>query len=189
MRSTLRKPLALTALALVVVVLAAGWFFREPPLPRFPLRDGGEFRVYQIVYTSGPSDSFEHNLHAPRLRWRVYRRLPDFIRWRIPAPGEGVGGLSSRLPMLSIWWGYVDPKTGQPEIGPAGDVLMTLDSGEVVNLGWPSPYDDESVPSFPSYRQITVTPPPMNSRTLAFEVPTEGGTVRFTIENPAYRRP
>jgi hypothetical protein len=174
---------------LVVVgsVLAGVWIRREPSLPRSPLRDGGEFRVYQIRYTSRASWPFEHNLHTSRIQWRIWFRLPGFVRGRIPAPETGVGGSQSDLPMLSIWWGYIDPKTKQPEIGPAGDVLMTLDSGEVVNLGWPSPYDDHSVPSIPGYRQIVVTPPPADSKRLRFEVPTEGEAVRFTIENPAYR--
>jgi hypothetical protein len=176
-----------TFLLLAALVVVTGlWFFSGPSLPRATLHDGTKFRVYAIAFTPHPSHSYEHNLHASRLYWRIYERLPTAVRARIPVPALGIGGSASDHSMLSIWWGYIPKGSQQPEIAEAGDALLTLDSGEVINLGWPSPYDDESSPEGPGYRQIIVVPVPTNSRTLTFEFPTEGKTIRFTISNPAW---
>ena len=70
----------------------------------------------------------------------------------------------------------------KPMLGEAGDVLMTADSGEKINLGWPDPGDNAD------FRQIFVTDPPTTSKRLTFEFPIWGEPVRFSIENPAYHR-
>ena len=173
--------IAVTASAALVfaalVVLQARF---RADLPRVALRDGGEVRVLQVSYTPGPSDDVDHNLEAPRLRWRIYRHLPLSLRERMEAPSRGIGYLSSDRPILSVWWAHFDSVTRKPMLGEAGDVLMTVDSGERTNLGWPDPADD--------YRQIFVSDPPTNSKRLTFEFPVWGEWVRFSIDNPAYRR-
>jgi len=154
--------------------------FGTRDLPRIPLRDGGEVRVIQVRYTPGPSDSIDHNIDAPKFRWWMYRLLPSSIRQRVGEPTLGIGNQASDRPVLSVWWAHFDSTTHKPMLGEAGDVLMTTDSGEQTNLGWPDPAED--------YRQIFVTDPPTNSKRLIFEFPVWGEPVRFSISNPAYRR-
>ena len=149
-------------------------------LPKIPLRGGGEFRVYQIRYTPGPSDFSDHNLHCSKLSWVLWRSLPSALQDRVPTPSEGISGMVSDHPVLTLWWTWIEPKTRKPMLGPSGDVLMTLDSGERLNLGWADPSDD--------YRQIFITDPPMNSKYFRFHVPVDDESVDFTIKNPAYRR-
>lgn len=152
-----------------------------PELPQFRLSDGAEFRVIQITYTSGPTDSAEHNIgSAPKAAFWLWRHLPEAVQRHVPYPETGIGDTGCSRPALSIWWARFDATTREPILGPAGDVLMTLDSGRQINLGWPSPAD-------PGYRQIFVTDPPRDSKRLAFEVPVEQERVRFEIDNPAYR--
>jgi hypothetical protein len=170
--------------AIVVVVLLVGglWFYRvqcAASLPRFPLAEGGEFRVFKICY--GGQD--DHRLEGPPgSLMRVWRCLPQALQRVIPYhPENEVHGLSpfSGHMALSIWWAVVEPTTKEPVLGPSGDVIMTVDSGEQTNLDWPDPWD-------PGYRQIFVDEPPRNSRKLHFLVPVEDETVEFTIANPAY---
>lgn len=149
-------------------------------LPRLPLRDGGEFHVLQITYTAQPSQSTDHNIGASKTRWWLYRHIPTALRQRIPPPSYGIGDLASTRPVLSIWWTHIHPATHKPELGEAGDVLMTDDQGRLTNLGWPSPAED--------YRQIFVIDPPTNSKQLTFEFPIWGERVRFSIDNPAYKK-
>ena len=96
------------------------------------------------------------------------------------APARGIGYQSSDRPALSVWWAHFDSVTHKPMLGEAGDVLMTVDSNERTNLGWPDPADD--------YRQIFISNPPTDSKRLTFEFPVWGEQVRFSIDNPAYRR-
>jgi hypothetical protein len=87
---------------------------------------------------------------------------------------------------LSIYWTWIDPKTGKHELGPSGDVILTMNSGEQVNLKWPDPFDDYKGAG---YRQIFVDEPPRDSRFLRFHVPVEDEAVDFTIANPAFGKP
>jgi hypothetical protein len=164
--------------ALLAAVLFV-WLRPSPVLPRSPLRDGGEFRVIQITYTSQPCDSWDHNIGAPKVRWWLYQHLPTALRRKVPEPSLGIGGQSSIRPVLSIWWAHIDPITRKPVLGEAGDVLMTDDFGHQKNLGWPDPAED--------YRQIFIIDPPTSSKRLAFEFPIWGERVRFSLDNPAYR--
>ncbi|HSI61814.1 MAG TPA: hypothetical protein VLE43_01810 [Candidatus Saccharimonadia bacterium] len=166
--------LLVAAVAIYVLTLP-----RPAEYPHFTLSDGAEFRVVQITYTAGPSYFPDHNIGASKLRWWLWRHLPKIARTRMNEPDHGISGLSSDRPALSIWWTRIDPGTHQPMLGPAGDVLMTLDSGKVINLGWPEPGVD--------HRQIFITDPPADSEHLRFEVPVEEEKVSFTIKNPAYR--
>jgi hypothetical protein len=172
-----RKTKAAIAALLLVGVLWLNRHCAAENLLRIPLAAGGEFRVLKIYY-GGPDG---HHLGGPPsalLRFR--RHLPDSLQRFIPYSGEGISGISPAQghTMISIWWAYIHPKTGNPELGPSGDVIMTVDSGEDTNLGWPYPADD--------YRQIYVIDPPTDSRKLHFLVTVEDETVEFTIANPAY---
>jgi hypothetical protein len=162
------------------MVAIACWIWQRPGLPRFRLSDGGEFRVLKITYLSKGSEYHEHNLNAPPAwRFALWRALPDALQGHIDYPDEGIGAQSSDHPAISIWWAWFDPKTSEPVLGPAGDVWMTLDSGERFNLNWPDPAED--------YRQILIVDPSRTSRTLTFDVPVVDDVVHFTIDNPAYR--
>jgi len=128
----------------------ASWYFLSRPadLPRIRLADGGEFRVVKVTYTKESSvERHEHNIGAaPEYQFALWRMLPKSAQSRVPYPHTGIGELSSTHPAISIWWAYVDPKTGKPELGPSDYVLMILDNGEERKCGWPSPSED--------YRQI-----------------------------------
>jgi hypothetical protein len=171
------------AIAIAVLLIGGLWFYdfqNAPRLPRFPLAEGGEFRVVKICY--GGSD--DHHLGgASGWRFRLWRQLPESLKRIVPYPDHGID-LESPFEghvAVSIWWAVIDPHTHEPELGPSGDVIMTVDSGEDRNLDWPDPID-------PGYRQIFVSDPPRDSRKLHFLVPVEEETVEFTIANPAYRR-
>ncbi|MEO8352063.1 MAG: hypothetical protein ABI680_10045 [Chthoniobacteraceae bacterium] len=175
-----QKPLILLLTATVVFAVIAVSWRQRPELPHFRLSDGAEFRVFQIRYTPDPSNSWEHNLHAaPPIVFRLWLYLPSFLKSRVPFPDVGIEGYGSDHPAISIWWARTDPKTHEPELGPAGDVLVTFDSGQQVNLAWPSPAD-------PGYRQIFFTDPPRDSKRLSFDVPVEDERMQFAIDNPAY---
>ena len=179
----MKRRLLIAVVAPAALLVSGLFIFRLrflADLPRLALRDGGEVRVLQVSYTPGPSDSIDHNLDAPRLRWRIYRHLPSSLRESMEAPTRGIGYQSSDHPALSVWWAHFDPVTRKPMLGEAGDVLMTVDSGQRTNLGWPDPADD--------YRQIFISNPPTDSKRLTFEFPVWGEWVRFSIDNPAYRR-
>lgn len=115
----------------------------------------------------------------------MWNRLPAQVQRFIPPPHPGDSALypSPNHRALSIYWAWIDPATQKAETGPSGDVLMTADSGEQTNLGWPYPFDDRAGEG---YRQIFVDEPPRNSSKLRFRVPVEDETVEFTIDNPAY---
>ena len=81
--------------------------------------------------------------------------------------GENARSLAARRDRLA-----------KPLLGPAGNVWMTLDSGERTNLNWPDPAED--------YRQIFIVNPSRRSRSLAFDVPVVDDVVHFTIDNPAW---
>jgi len=166
-------------------MIAGGWLFvrsPQPYLPRIKLPDGGEFRVFKITYTRGPSvDSYEHHLNAaPRYQFLLWRFLPQFLQQKISFPDTGLGGESSYKPMISIWWAYIDPKTGRPMLGPTDYATTTLDDGSQLRKDWPSPNDD--------YRQITITDPPTHSKFLHLRLSAEDHPVEFAIENPAYEK-
>lgn len=172
-------------LAIVVPLLLGGlWFVRRhhaASLPRITLVGGGEFRVVKVCYgTEG-----DHHLGgAPKQVVWAWNHLPTPLRRLIPYPG----GESALVPnpnhtALSIYWAFIDPVTQKAEYGPSGDVLMTTDSGEQSNLGWPDPFQG---PNGRGYRQIFVDEPPRNSSRLRFRVPVEDETVEFTIDNPAH---
>jgi hypothetical protein len=189
-----RRSLVILIACTITAILsfAAYWHTSHPNLPHIRLHDGSEFRVLQITYTKDPSDDIPHNLHAPRLQWWAFRHLPESLQRRIPSPANGIGYQGSSAPALSIWWACFEEKSHQPELGPSGDVIVTLDSGQEINLGWPSPADgppmaDPNDP--PGYRQIFLTPVPTESRKLTFDVPVLDDIVRFTIDNPAYHPP
>jgi len=169
-----------------IVLLVCGlWgvrLFHQASLPRFKLAGGGEFRVFKVCY--GSSD--DHHLGgAPKQFVWAWNRLPTSVRRFIPAPNPGDSALvpSPNHTALSIYWAWIDPATQKAETGPSGDVLMTTDSGEQINLGWPHPFDDRAGGG---YRQIFVDEPPKNSSKLRFRMPVEDETVEFTIDNPAY---
>jgi hypothetical protein len=177
------KTKAIKALCAVVALLVVALVFVLPrsrrDLPHFPLRDGFEFRVVQITYTSRASDSTDHNIGAATSRLWLWSHLPTALRRRVSEPSRGIGYQASTHPVLSIWWASFQRATNQPLAGPAGDVLMTLDSGQQINLGWPDPAND--------YRQIFITDPPTDSKRLTFDVPVDEQSVHFSIDNPAYR--
>src|SRR6266480_3330080 len=107
---------------------------RKPALlPRIALIGGAEFRVFKVSYTPHASESWEHNLEsAPQALFWLRNLLPASIRLKVPEPNRGIGWASSNHPALSIWWARIDPATHQPKLGPSGEVVMTLDSGEQV---------------------------------------------------------
>jgi hypothetical protein len=178
---------AKSAIAMGVCGLLGGalWYFLSRPaeLPRIRLPDGGEFRVVQVKFTPNSSvDGHEHNLGpAPAYRFTLWRLLPKSLQSRIPYPSTGIGGQSSYHPAISIWWAYIDPKTGKPALGPTDYVVMILDDGEQRKYDWPEPAEG-------GYRQIWVDDPPTTSRHLRFRLSAEDQPVDFTIENPAYKR-
>ena len=133
------KTKAIKALCAVVTLSVVALVFVLPrsrrDLPHFPLRDGFEFRVVQITYTSRASDSTDHNIGAATSRLWLWNHLPPALRRRVSERSRGIGYQSSTHPVLSIWWASFQRATNQPLAGPAGDVLMTLDSGQQINLG------------------------------------------------------
>lgn len=179
--SVKRKRIITVTVGAILLLAALGIIraYSRPYLLHLPLRDGAEFRVIQITYTAGPSDAIDHNINAPKARWWLYRHLPSPIQQRLGEPGIGIGNQASARPVLSIWWACIDPSSHKPLIGEAGDVFMTVDSGQRTNLGWPDPADD--------YRQIFVIDPPTDSKQLSFDFPIWGEWVHFRIDNPAYR--
>jgi hypothetical protein len=152
-------------------------------LPRIRLTDGGEFRVFQIRYTPNPSESYEHSLGgAPRWQWTLWRSLPNSLQTRVPMPRAGIESDSSDHPALSIWWAYIDPKTGKREIGPTSSVTIILDNGgQLTTSDWPNPTGE-------GYRQILIVDPPTSSRRLRFRLSAEDQPVEFSIKNPAYEK-
>lgn len=169
------------------LLLGGGWWFcfhREPNLPRIPLAGGGEFRVFKICY--GTEEVHRLGGTPKQIVW-LWGHLPNAVQRFLPAPDFGDGGLVPRDgdTALSIYWAWVEPGTQKPSTGPSGDVLMTTDSGEQTNLGWPEPFDDRQGGGF---RQIFVVDPPKNSSKLRFRVPVEEEVVEFTIDNPASRK-
>lgn len=180
MKGKARKLLLAITLAVVAGIYLLFIFGTSlPEYPHFTLSDGAEFRVVQITYTAGPSNFPDHNLGGSKKRWWLHQHLPRPVQKWMQEPDSGIDSEFSDRPMLSIWWARFDRETQEPLLGPAGDVLMKLDSGKVVNLGWPDPGED--------YRQILITDPPTDSKQLTFTVPVEEELVRFTIKNPAYR--
>jgi hypothetical protein len=161
-------------------VACALWLsFSARQLPRIKLSDGSDFRVVRIRYGTADDHYF---LRAPKAFFWMWNHLPTPLQSVVPSPNEGVGGEfpPPNHTALSIWWAWFDPVTRKPLLGPSGDVIMTLDSGEQKNLGWPNPVDD--------YRQIFIMDPPTDSKRLRFSVPVnwlEKPAV-FEIENPAY---
>src|SRR4029434_4666252 len=166
-------------------LLGAFWYFLSRPtgLPRIQLANGGEFRVIQMTYTPRSSiDTRAHNIGcAPAYQFKLWKLLPAVLQTNVPYPKTGISGSESSHPALSIWWAYIDPKTGKPEIGPTDDVVTILDSGEQLKPVWPFPREE-------GYRQIFITDPPPKSKRLRFLVSAEEQPVVFSIENPAYRK-
>ena len=174
----------------IVIVLAIGVIIgitflqlRKPvTLPRIALVGGAEFRVFKVTYTPHASESWEHNLEsAPQALFWLRNLLPASIRLKVPEPDRGIGWHGSNYPALSIWWARINPASHLPELGPSGEVVMTLDSGEQVIF-------DGSEAVDPGYRQIFIQDPPTHSKRLTFLVPVEDESVSFTIENPAFRQ-
>jgi len=182
------KRRAIIAIAVFGLLLAGVWLFRivrADNLPRIPLAGGGEFRVVKICY-GGEHD--DHRLGgAPKEILWLLNRLPPAAQSIIPAPAWGDSNSSpgSGHIALSIFWTWIDPVTQKATIGPSGDVLITTDSGEQINNGWPHGFTAQSGED---YRQIYVDAPPRNSRRLRFRVPVEDEVVEFTIVNPAYTK-
>jgi hypothetical protein len=174
------------AIAVGVCGLLGGalWYFLSRPaeLPRIRLPDGGEFRVVQVKFTPNSSvDGHVHNLGAaPAYRFTLWRLLPKSLQSRIPYPSTGIGYQSSYHPAISIWWAYINPKTGKPQFGPSDYVMTILDNGEQLEQVWPELTDD--------YRQIFISDPPTTSRHLRFRLSAEDQPVEFSIENPAYKK-
>jgi len=141
--------------------------------------------VVKICY--GPAEV--HRIGgSPRAVLRLWGCLPRSWQDRLPAPTYGDTGLSpgTNRNALSVYWTWIDPITGKYYIGPSGDVSMTMDSGEQVNLKWPYPFDDINGDG---YRQIFVDEPSRDSRFLRFHVPVEHEAVDFSIANPAFGKP
>lgn len=179
----MKAKVAFAGIAVICVVCGASFavILRGKQLPRMKLSDGSEFRVVQICYGTEPED---HHLGrgAKQLFW-VWNHLPHRLRIVLPYPDYGESGESPSTPhtAVSIWCAWFKPGVSrQPILGPSGDVIMTLDSGEEKNLGWPNPIDD--------YRQIFIIDPPTNSKRLRFAVPVNWleKPAAFEIENPAY---
>jgi hypothetical protein len=182
-----RSVKAKLAIVIGVCGLLAGvlWCFPSRPaeLPRIRLPDGGEFRVIQMTYTSRSSiDTRAHNIGcAPAYQFQLWKLLPTLLRSSVPYPNVGISGSESDHPALSVWWAYIDPNTGKPEIGPTDDVVTILDNGEHLKPVWPFPRAE-------GYRQIFITDPPPTSQRLRFRLAAEEQPIEFSIENPAYKK-
>jgi hypothetical protein len=168
-----------------MLAIGLGWHYLKRPaeLPRIRLPDGGEFRVVQVRFTPNSSvDGHEHNLGAaPAYQFTLWRLLPKSLQSRIPYPRTGIGSpQGSDHPAISIWWAYINPKTGKPQFGPTDYFTTFLDNGEQLEQDWPDLADD--------YRQIFIRDPPTTSRHLRFRLSAEDQPVEFSIENPAYRK-
>jgi hypothetical protein len=181
----------LRALALcgcIGIAISLVFFFRSPDLPRVALRGGGEFRVVQVIHTENEDDPHDHEFGgAPKALRRLWSRLPAFVRRAIPEPEEPYTESFPTTPAISIWWVHIHPMTGRPELGPSGDVVMTLDGGERIKLDYPNPVggrDGET--DDPGYRVIWIYNPSSDSKRLRFRVPVEEEFAEFEIANPAY---
>jgi hypothetical protein len=167
------------AIVLLVVSVSLLLFHEAVTLPWFRLKDGGELRVLKVCY--GTED--DHHLgRAPKTLFWLWNRLPKSLQVVVPYPEEGVDGISPfpHHPAISIWWAWIEPTTHQRMLCPSGDVVMTLDSGEKIQFGWPIPCD--------GVRQIFIPYPPRNSKRLQFQVPVNYEQVEFAIDNPAFKR-
>lgn len=163
------------------LILAWNFLPRAARLPHIRLPNGGEFRVLKVTYPPGPSEPREHAIGAaPKAAFWIWHRLPKPLQDRIPYPDTGSANLGSSHPGISIWWAYIAPKTGLPQLGPTDYALTTLDSGEQLGPIWPPPVEE-------GYRQIFLADPPHHSRKLHFRLSAEGQPVEFELANPAYR--
>jgi hypothetical protein len=161
-----------------------GWYYfnRAADLPRIQLANGGEVRVLQVRYTPKSSvGTYEHNLGgAPLWQWTLWRKLPNSLQEKMSMPRLGVGSISSHRPAISVWWAYIDPKNGKPELGPPGSVTIILDSGDQLPSDWPNDTAE-------GYREIYIVDPPANSKRLRFQISSEYEPFEFSIENPAFK--
>ena len=154
----------------------------RPGLPFIHLPGGGQFQVIQVRYTRKASHSDDHAIgRMPRLTRWFWERLPAPVQAKIGLPRPAINtGYASDRAALSVWWAYVDPRTGKPELGETSYALISTDSGRQLAPIWPWPDDA-------GYRQIFLVDPPTGSRHLHFELTVEGAyPVTFTIGNPAY---
>jgi hypothetical protein len=179
--------LALSASALFVGGVWLVLFMSPTKSPTIPLSEGGEFRVIQVIYSAQRSD---HVLGgAPKHIRRLWSHSPSLLQRVIPEPTPPYSTSFPPMPAISIWWTWIDPTTGRPELGPSGDALLTLDDGRQISLQYPDPVhtrDDEE--RDPGYRVIWIHDPPADSKRLRLHVPVEGEAVDFEIENPGYRK-
>lgn len=173
-------------------IVCAGWLlhaFLTPTLPRIPLRVGGEFRVYKVVYTSDPEDARDHVLGGSPKLLRFWSQLPPGLQRFVREPKHPYEASFPTVPAISIWWARIDPVTHRPELGPSGEVDLTLDNGKQIKLAYPDPADyheDEDRDS--GFRAIWIHDPPTDSKKLRLHVPVEDEAVDFEIPNPAYRK-
>lgn len=152
----------------------------RPGLPSIRLPDGGQFQVVQVRHTNKATHESEHALGRwPRVTSWIRARLPQPLQAKIDPPVDT--GYGSRAPALSVWWAYIEPRTGKPQLGETSHALVSTDSGRYLAPIWPRP------PHEGEYRQIFLIDPPTDSRHLHFRLTVEGvHPVNFTIVNPAY---
>lgn len=145
-------------------------------LPRIPLRAGGEFRVFQISYGT------EH-------RAKTVRRLrmdPESAQWVKESHTH------TEVPAVAIWWGVVEPKSGEYSLEPSGPAFLLLRGGRKQLLEYPDGGED----AWGEIRRLFIYQPPRDQRTLRVRIPVTaavrgaktGGSVEFEIKNPAYAK-
>lgn len=165
-----------------MLVLGAVWLVRvdhAAGLPRGRLADGGEFRVLQVTYGAGDA-SMHHLGRAPAPLFWLWRALPNLVRGVVPSPNEGLTSEEREGRAISIWLGWFDSSTNKPLLGPADDPMLTLDSGERVNLGWILPAQDSDL------RQMFVCEPSQDSKRLHISLWLNEQWVEFALDNPAF---
>lgn len=144
------------------------------PLPRVPLKGGGEFRVVKVGYGT----RHQHG-RDPEVSFWLWNHLPAWLQARIPYPEEGAG-IGTSVPSVAIWWAWFDPKTRAPMLGPTGSGEVVFDSGATRSLR------PESV-SAGDIRPLLILEPPQDSKHLKVRIPVNDEPVEFQLANPAYQ--
>ena len=186
-RRAVVKTKLIVLIALGAVLVAGVWLLflkSAPSLPRIRFSDGGEFRVVKVCYGT-ENDHYVGG--APASFFWAWGHLPKRLQGFIPYPNTGARGMSpfTNAWAISVFWGYIDPRTQKSEIGSTDYVMTTLDSGERLGRIWSEPATNDHGDE---YRQIFLNDPPRHSKHLRFELGVEDQRVDFSILNPAFKK-
>jgi hypothetical protein len=165
------KPYSLFLLLVALVLSSCAISPREAArLPRIPLRGGGEFRVLHISY--GTDHRFK-NVHRLRLHPESVQDVKDKHTF-------------TQVPAVAIWWGTVEPESGEYRLGPVGPAFLLLPEERKQLL---------AKDAFGDVRRLFIYQPRRDQQTLRIRIPVTAPVrgaknewVEFEISNPAYTK-